>query len=200
MKLFSATLQVTTIFLLNDWVHTAGPDINLLFFWTVPSGRGADQTAVQLSAQKRIFLSFPLWAALPVWKMVRKLILNISDLCSYGQVNSDMQQYTSTAQKWAHGGPVELVPTLNIWHHSEHLAPGGRWALTVQIVSSWKHLGYWSWYKLRALHREINSWKYSLRMGHLWLCLVLETFWGGGGGWRATSLHPAYMESRNSQI
>lgn len=32
---------------------------------------------------------------------------------------------------------VELVPTLNIWHHSEHLAPGGRWALpalTAQLL------------------------------------------------------------------
>lgn len=32
---------------------------------------------------------------------------------------------------------VELVSTANIWHHSEHLAPGDRWALpalTVQLL------------------------------------------------------------------
>lgn len=48
--------------------------------------------------------------------------------------------------------------------HSEHQAPGGRWALptlTMQllfrIISNWKHLCYWGWLSPIALHAEVNS-------------------------------------------
>lgn len=75
---------------------------------------------------KRIFISVPT-AALSVWKMVRKLILKINDLCSYGQLNSDMQQYTFTVpyskmSPWWSSSWWNLCPlqtsgtTLNIWH------------------------------------------------------------------------------------
>lgn len=75
---------------------------------------------------KRVFISLPA-AALSVRKMVIKLILNINDLCSYGQVNSDMQQYTFTApcsemSPWWSSSQWKLCPlwtsgsTQNIWH------------------------------------------------------------------------------------
>lgn len=137
-------------------------------------------TLVPLSPQKKYLFLF-LQLLYQCEKMVRKLILYINDLCSYGQINSGMQQHTFTVccskmSSWWSSSQWNLCPlrtsgtTQNIWH----LEAGGLCLLwQCNCCSDYlqlKTFGLLGLVKPQSFAQRNGflSSKYSLRMGHLW--------------------------------